>query len=235
MPKETVLNGVKASSPVMVSYIALGIACGIVLNDAGFGLIGILAMSLLVYSGAAQFLAASMVVMGATSPAIILTVFFLNLRHILMAASISKYVKEKSLGFLTLFSQTLSDESFGVNYTNFRDGNWSANEGLVLSVSNYSTWAISTVIGGAIGSQVAINTMIMNYALIAMFTCMMVNQFVSKEYIVAAAVSMISTVTLTILLQNNLSMVLAALIASFVGYGMERRKSKKRGGVLNDD
>lgn len=234
MTKDTIKNGVKASTPVMASYAALGMACGIVLNDAGFGLIGIFLMSLLVYSGAAQFLSASMIVMGATNPAIVLTVFFLNLRHILMAASISGYVKEKSVAFLTLFSQTLSDESYGVNYSRFREGGWTANEALILSLSNYSTWVMSTVAGGWIGSQFTINTLIMNYALIAMFICMMVNQFVSKEYVITAAVAVISTVLLTILLQHNIALVIAALIASCIGYALERKKEMKKRGTEND-
>lgn len=228
MPKNTIVSGIKASAPVMASYIALGLACGVVLQDAGFSLLGILAMSLLVYSGAGQFLAASMVVIGATNPAIIVTIFFLNLRHVLMGASISKYVKQRKLGFLTLFGQTLSDESYGVNYTNFLSGRWTTNEALVLSLSNYSAWAMSTVIGGAIGSQFAINTVIMNYALIAMFMCMMVNQFVSKDYIIAAAIAIVLTVLLTIILQHNISIVLAAVLASCVGYYLERRKEWKR-------
>lgn len=234
MEKETIKNGVKASTPVMASYVALGMACGVVLEDAGFSLAAIAAMSLLVYSGAAQFLSASMIVMGATNPAIVLTVFFLNLRHVLMSASISEYVKKKSLGFLALFSQTLTDESFGVNYTKFREDGWTANEALVLNLSNYSTWAISTVVGGWIGSQLTINTLIMNYALIAMFVCMMVNQFVSREYIVTAVVAVVLTVMLTILLQHNIALVIAALIASCVGYALERKKEMEKGVKENE-
>lgn len=234
MSEETVRNGVKASAPVLATYIGLGMACGVVLYDAGFGLLGILAMSLLVYSGAAQFLSASMVVLGATNSAIILTVFFLNLRHILMAASMSKYVKDKNIGFITLFSHVLTDESYGVNYTKFREGNWSGNEALILSLTNYSGWVIGTVLGGAIGSQFTINTTIMNYALIAMFTCMMVNQFVSKEYIITAGISMVATVILTIVLQHNISLVLGAILASFIGYSLEKRKLAK-GGIRSHD
>lgn len=220
---ERVLSGVKASTPIMASYIALGVACGIVLYDAGFTVLYIFFMSLLVFAGAAQFLAASMTLTGASVAAIIVMVFFLNLRHVLMSASISEYVKKRGIGFLTLFGHTLSDESFGINFSHFQKGGWSPEEALTASLSNYGTWVISTVLGGLIGSQLPINTTIMNYALIAMFLCMMVMQFVSQAHRIAAVVSVIATVILTIILQHNIALVIATLIASFIGYYIENR------------
>lgn len=223
----------KASMPIMASYIALGLACGIVLYDAGFSVLAIFLMSLLVYAGAAQFLAGSMVALGAAVPSVILMVFFLNLRHILMSASISTYVKSKSLGFLGLFGHTLSDETFGINYSRFQKDDWTANEAMVTSLFNYFAWTMSTVLGGIIGSQFAINTLIMNYALIAMFICMMVMQFVSNTHIIVGSVSVVLSVVLTVVLQHNIALVIATVLASFVGYYLEN-KSLEEGVSVND-
>lgn len=220
---ERILSGIKASTPIMASYIALGIACGIVLYDAGFSVLYIFLMSFLVFAGAAQFLAASMTLTGASLSAIIVMVFFLNLRHLLMSASISEFVKKRSLSYLLLFGHTLSDESFGINFSHFQKGGWMPEEALTASLSNYGTWVISTVMGGLIGSQLPINTMIMNYALIAMFICMMVMQFISNAHVIAATVSIVTTVVLTFILQHNIALVIATLIASFAGYYLDNR------------
>lgn len=233
MKNKTIMNGMKASMPIMASYIALGLACGIVLYDAGFSVLAIFLMSLMVYAGAAQFLAGSMAALDAAVPSIILMVFFLNLRHILMSASISKYVKNKSLGFLGLFGHTLSDESFGINYSRFQKEDWTANEAMVTNAFNYSAWTLSTVLGGIIGSQFAINTLIMNYALIAMFICMMVMQFVSKTHIIVGLVSIVFSVFLTVVLQHNIALVIATVLASFVGYYLENR-TMEEGVRVND-
>lgn len=226
METRSFTKGMTASLPIMASYLALGIACGIVLYDAGFSVWAIFLMSTLVYAGAAQFLAGSMVVLGATVPSIIVMVFFLNLRHILMSASISSYVKKKPLSFLALFSHTLSDESFGINYSRFQKGDWTPNEALITNLFNYSAWAVSTLIGGVIGSQFSINTLIMNYALIAMFLCMMVLQFVSKAHVIAGVVSVALSIIFTVLLKHNIALVLATLIASFIGYFIEKKASE---------
>lgn len=223
------ISGLKASSPVMTSYAALGAACGVVLFDAGFSLGEIFLMSLLVYAGAAQFLAASLVVLGASTASIILMVFFLNLRHLLMGVSLSGFLKKQSLGYLGLFSHTLTDESFGINYSRFRDGKWTPREALLISLFNYASWVSSTVAGGLIGSQFPIDTLIMSYALIAMFLCMMVMQFVSKAHVAAALVSGIATIILTIWLQHNIALVLGAVIASFAGYLLDENSPDLKG------
>ena len=224
MTKDTIQSGVKVSLPVMVSYVVLGIACGIVLFDAGFNIIEIALMSGLVYAGAAQFLAASMVAMGASVPSIVIMVFFLGLRHILMSASISRFLKEKSLLYMLVFGHTLSDESYGLNYSRFLEGYWTPDEAMVVGLSNYLTWGLSTVVGGIIGSQLTINTVIMNYALIAMFICMMVQQFISTEHMIAGIASVVLTVILMVILNHNIALVIASIVASFFGYTLEVRK-----------
>ncbi|MER2063245.1 MAG: AzlC family ABC transporter permease, partial [Alkalibacterium sp.] len=178
-------------------------------------------------------LAGSMVSLGAAVPSIILMVFFLNLRHVLMSASMSGFVKNKSLGFLGLFGHTLTDESFGINYSRFQTDDWTANEAMVTSLFNYFAWTLSTVLGGVIGSQFAINTLIMNYALIAMFICMMVMQFVSKTHIIVGGVSVVLSVFFTVVLKHNIALVIATVMASFVGYYIEN-KTLEEGVSVND-
>ena len=74
-----------------------------------FGLI-----SLLLYAGSGQFIAAAMI--GANSPtlAIIFTIFFINLRHLLMSAAISPYFRHLSPFKNILIGSLLTDETFGV-------------------------------------------------------------------------------------------------------------------------
>ncbi|SLC92476.1 Uncharacterised protein [Mycobacteroides abscessus subsp. abscessus] len=52
------------------------------------------------------------------------------------------------------------------------------------------------------------NTVIMNYVLIAMFTCMLVNQFVSKIFVFVGLLSGVLAVILMMVLQHNISLVI---------------------------
>ncbi len=53
------------SMPLCLSYIPIGLACGILLHAAGFSWILTTLVSLLVFSGGAQFMIASMLVANA--------------------------------------------------------------------------------------------------------------------------------------------------------------------------
>lgn len=210
--------------PVALSYIPLGIACGMALQGAGFSSIAILLMSVLVYAGAAQFMAAAMVTGGASVVSVVVMTFFLNLRYLLMSSSISSYLKNKSHAFMLLFGHTLSDESFGVNIHRFSLNNWSAEKGLAANLLGIFAWIGSNVVGSLIGSTLNIHTVVVNYVLIAMFICMLLEQFVTRTHLIVGLTAGVLSVVLKVMLQHNISLVIAAVIASFVGYMLDARQ-----------
>ena len=228
MKKQDWLDGLKVIYPVVISYVPLGLAGGMVLYDAGFNAVTVLAMSLLVFGGAAQFMAASMVSMGASIPAIITMTFFLNLRHLLMSSSMSGFIKKTSLPFTLFFSHTLADESFAINYNQFKNHEWTANKALSINTLAYATWSISTFVGALVGSAWVIDTTIINYVLIAMFISLLVSQFVSKLYVFVGLTAGVLAVVFMILLQHTIAIVIAAIVASFIGYFTEEYLMHKK-------
>src|SRR5699024_5670375 len=147
------------------------------------------------------------------------------LRHLLLSSSISTYLKGKKLPFLLLFSHTTADESYAVNYTEFsKNPAWSPEEGLAVNLSGYSVWVLSTTIGGFLGRLVHIDTVLVNYVLIAMFVCMMVMQWVSAIHIVVSLVTGILSAILLKVLQHNIALVIAAIIGSTIGLLLEKRQ-----------
>lgn len=228
MKKQDWMDGLKVIYPVMISYVPLGLAGGMVLYDAGFNAVTILAMSLLVFGGAAQFMAASMVSMGASIPAIITMTFFLNLRHLLMSSSMSGFIKKTSLPFTLFFSHTLADESFAINYNQFKNHEWTANKALSINILAYLSWSLSTLVGGMIGSAWKIDTTIINYVLIAMFISLLVSQFVSKLYVFVGLAAGVLAVVFTVWLQHTIALVIAAILASFIGYFTDEYLANKQ-------
>lgn len=228
MKRQDWQDGFKIIFPVMLGYIPLGLACGMLLYDSGFNIMAIFLMSLLVYAGAAQFMAASMVVMGATAPTIIIMVFFLNLRHLLMGSSLSKFFKESSIPLILLFSHSLGDEAYAINYNQFQNHKWTQYQALATNLWAYLTWGMSTVVGGWIGSALTIDVTIMNYVLIAMFIALLMSQFVSKLFIFVGLLAGILSVILMELLHHNIALVIAAILASLVGYLIDTQMSERK-------
>lgn len=213
---------------VALSYIPLGLACGIALQRVGFSAWGIAFMSILAFTGAGQFMTSSMLAVGAAAPSIIILNFFLSLRMSLMTSSLSQYVQGKSKPFLALFGQTTADETYGVNNYEFENNpSWTPNQALTSNVIAYSAWILSTAVGGAIGNVVTIPTTIINFLMTAMFINLMISNLVSHTFVVAGFTSGILAILLKLIFENNLALVFAAIIGSFVGYYLETNKKEE--------
>lgn len=213
----------KHSLPITISYIVLGTVFGMVAFEAGFSIFQMTLLSLFVYSGAGQFMIAGMYGSGANILAIIITLLFLNIRFILLSLSSSKYVLNESGIFLFLFGTTLTDESFGVNYTLFEKGIWQPNDALALNLVIYIAWALGTILGGTLVSVLTLDTTLISYGLTALFIFMMASQFISKVYMIAGLLSVVFTVIMMVILQNNIAIVIGSMLASYVGLRLKWR------------
>lgn len=229
MQREDWVKGAKAIAPVCLSYIPMGLACGVLLQQAGYTSLAVFLMSLAIYGGAAQFMIASMTVSGAGVLEMATMVFFINLRHLLMSSSLADKIKDRSIPFSAFFAHIITDESFAINTMQFRnDPEWTSNKGLAASVMAYLTWGFSTFLGAIFSNSLTIPTTVMNFILTAMFVYLLVTQVEDKLLLVTAIVSIILAVLLMILLQNSLAVILASVIASgFGAYVQERRKMRE--------
>src|SRR5512136_676563 len=114
MDKGSFKEGVKAALPIVLGYLPVGVAFGLLARNAGLTLSEVGLMSLLVYAGASQFLAIEMISKGIPNFSIILATFFINLRHILMSSNLSVYLRNVRIPILGLLSAQMTDESYAV-------------------------------------------------------------------------------------------------------------------------
>lgn len=71
-------------------------------------------MSLFVYAGASQFMAANMIASGISSSSIILATLFMNFRHFIMSASIKPRLNMSSKKLYPIIGFFLTDETYSV-------------------------------------------------------------------------------------------------------------------------
>src|SRR5579859_5137140 len=84
-----VLLGAKRTIPLAISAFAIGIVFGVLARQAKLNVLDALLMSGLVYAGASQFVALSLwTAIPFPVTTIILTTFIVNMRHLLMGASL---------------------------------------------------------------------------------------------------------------------------------------------------
>jgi 4-azaleucine resistance transporter AzlC len=220
--KQTFLPGMTAAWPICLGYIPIGLAFGVLAQKAGLGLPEIAMMSIFVFAGSSQFIAVSMLAAGANIASIILTTFMVNLRHLLMSSSLAVFLLGADRAKLSLYAYGVTDESFVVNYSRFKQGGWDLDKALVVNHTANTTWILSTIAGGFGGQFIPEHALGIDYALIAMFICLLVFQFKGKKYLITAIIAGVSAVIFSLLIPGNAYVILASIVAATLGVVFKR-------------
>jgi 4-azaleucine resistance transporter AzlC len=222
-------EGLTAAWPICLGYVPIGLAFGVLARKAGLAPWEIGLMSLFVYAGSAQFIAISMIGSGAAVIPIILTTFTVNLRHLLMSSSLAVYLQRLGIGRLSLYAYGVTDESFALNMARFRDGNWDWQRALVLNQTANLAWIISTIIGGYGGQFIPAGAFGIDYALPAMFICLLVFQIRGGLYVLVAALAGLLAVAFSLLFKDNTYIVAASAAAATIGVFLRRWSQGREG------
>lgn len=115
--KSGAMEGFKAGLPVFVGYFPVAVAFGILAKTIGLSAGDSLSFSVMVFAGASQFMALNLIKTGVAFGGIIFTTFLLNLRHLLMSASLAAKIKGQNRRWLPLVAFGVTDETFAVAAT----------------------------------------------------------------------------------------------------------------------
>jgi 4-azaleucine resistance transporter AzlC len=225
--RKAVKKGFSAAWPICLGYIAIGLAFGVIARKTGLRPLEIGLMSLIVYAGSSQFIAAAMIGAEAGFLPIVLTTFSVNLRHLLMSSSLSPYLRNLSGSRLSLFAYGVTDESFALNVSRFQDGKWGWRQALVVNHSTNLTWILSTVVGGIGGQFIPEGAFGIDYALTAMFICLLVFQLRRIDHVLVALFSGVIAVILSLMIPGNSYILIAAFLSASAGLLLRKTRWRK--------
>lgn len=172
----------------------------------------------------AQFTLASLLVSDAPITSIFMTLFFLELRYALLGSSLSRYMRSESQKSVLIFSASMNDENYAINYLKFvTDKDWSAKDALLVEYYSLASWASGNLLGGLIGSAVQIDLVIVDFALTALFIYMIVMQVRQRLTLFIGILSAGLSIYFLTLVKSTLGIILATVLASFVGFIIENR------------
>lgn len=132
--------------PVILGYIPVGIAYALIARRAGFTVPETCLMSVLVYAGASEMMAAGMYAQGADIAAVILATFILNLRHFIMSACVMNGMKSEKRAFKQLAAFGVTDEVFAI-YTTQKPQQRPGLVFLGMALVSYLSWNVGTLVG----------------------------------------------------------------------------------------
>ncbi len=220
-------EGLGAGWPICLGYLPIGMAFGVLAQKAGLSPFQVGLMSIMVFAGSSQFIAVAMLTGGASAPAIITTTFVVNLRHMLMSSALAVYLRTAHRGLLALYAYGVTDESFAVNLPRFNAGTWSLSRALVVNHAANLTWFISTVAGSLGGRFIPEGALGIDYALIAMFICLLIYQIRKRIHLLTAVLAGLIAVGLALMIPGNTYIVIASIAAATAGVIIQRKVMRR--------
>ncbi|MCL5942426.1 MAG: AzlC family ABC transporter permease [Actinobacteria bacterium] len=224
------LRGAREAFPIVLGYVPIGFAYGVLGRTAGLPLWAIVAMSVVVYAGSAQFIAVSLIAEGASAAALVATTFLVNLRHMLYGSALAHRLASMSRRRIAWLAAELTDESFVLASRAMPHYPAGLPFGFVAGLNGTAqlSWIAGSFLGAAAGSLVGDPLRLgLDYALVAMFLGLLALQTHGRREVATIAVAGGVSLLFQRLGTPTVGVIVATLAASGVGLafvsGAERR------------
>lgn len=194
--RDSVREGFVTCVPVALGVGAYGLVFGVLAREAGLSVVTAVAMSATVLAGAAQFIAVGLGDWPIPVVAIVGTTLVVNLRYLLMGASLRPWLTRLSSRQVYASLFFMADENWALTIKDLRAGN---GHGAFLLGSGLAIWlfwvtatALGAIAGGRIGNP---ETYGLDFILTAIFLALLVEFWDGRAsvapWIAAAAIAVI--------------------------------------------
>lgn len=209
--------------PVLMGYLFLGIAFGVLLNSKGFNAAWAFMMSLLIYAGSMQFVAINLLVSPFQLAAAFFITLMVNARHLFYGLSMLD--RFKALGKLKPYMMfSLTDETFSllssVKAPDHVNPRWFM---FFIALLNQGYWIAGSLIGNIAGSLISFNSTGIDFAMTALFIVIFVEQWEQAKNHVPAMLGIVITALCLILFGSD-HFILFAMAGILVSLSLLRGK-----------
>lgn len=194
--KNELIKGMRANIPLAISAMAYGGVFGVISGNQGVSWAEMLAMNLLLFAGSAQLVMIEMWHSPIPVLAIGLAVLIINMRYLLIGASLQPVFAGRPLWKKALGMHLVADENWAVTIAAHRNGGatptFLIGGGLLLVCA----WSIATLSGNLLGGQiVAPERWGLDFAFVAVFAALTMSLWQGKDdlipWLVAAGLAII--------------------------------------------
>ncbi|PWK10278.1 AzlC family ABC transporter permease [Tumebacillus permanentifrigoris] len=223
-----VIRGMLQALPVVMGYIPVGFAYGVLAGQAHLSLFSTLLMSLIVYAGSSQLIAAGLFASGQPMLSILLTTFIVNLRHLLMSAAISPHLSRWPTLQRLLFALELTDETFALHSLQFAQRVPGARQVFAVNITSHLSWIFGSWLGFVANTLLTdVRPFGLDYALPAMFVALLLLQIQHVKMVVIAVLSGALAVLFNLLGFETWSVMLATVLGATLGVVLETWTNKQ--------
>jgi 4-azaleucine resistance transporter AzlC len=209
------LSIVKVTVPVMMGYIPLGMAFGLLLSSLLIPWYYAFYMSVFIFAGSGQFLALSLFASQATILEIGVATFLLNLRHtfygLAMVSTFKNFSWKKNY---LIFG--LTDETFALLKTREVDEKNREKIYLIITGLNQFYWVLGSVVGAVLGNILPFNYKGIEFSLTALFIVLSIDLYskskLHKPFLISLVIGFLGMLVFPSDKMLVLSLFLAAII-----------------------
>ncbi len=151
------MAGVRAVSPILLGIVPFATISGIAAVEIGMPKGLAIAMSMIMFAGAAQLASVQLLGAGAPGAIVVLTAVVINLRFAMYSASLGPHFQTLSARWKALFAYLLTDQAYAVSIIRFQDGlsavarKWFY---FGAAIALWATWQAGTAAGVFLGATV---------------------------------------------------------------------------------
>lgn len=211
--------------PVAMGYIPLGAVFGFLFVQAGGAWWLAVAASIFVYAGAAQYMMIPMLVAGMSVVSIAVATAIVNLRHVFYGLSLlNRMPQNQFLKWYLIFG--LTDETYSLVTTMPQD--CEPKKMVWVALINQGWWVLGTLMGALIGAQASSHLVGLDFALVALFCVLAVEQWRSRKSSAPLWVALASYAMAYPLLPNH-AMVVSIGLSVTAAVFLQRKNSTHEG------
>jgi len=212
------MAGFKQSVPIAISTLAYGVVFGILSRQVGISLAESLLMSSFVFAGSAQFVVLELWKTPLPVETIILTTLIVNLRHLLMSASLSPWFSRLPPAAMYGSLFFMSDESWALTMSELSRGGRNAAFLLGSGLAIFMAWLSATFVGQTISNSFQDPSIWgLDFAFTAVFITMLGGLWKGKSELLPWGVAAITAVVAAHYLPDKWYILIGGLVGSFVG------------------
>ena len=224
MKKRTVQQAFLKSVPVMAGYLVLGTGFGILMRNAGYGVLWAASMSLLIYAGSMQYVGVGLLTGGASVLTVILTTVMVNARHLFYSISmLGRYRDAGKYKPYMIFA--LTDETYsllcdgevpeGVDANLYR---------FLVSLFNHSYWVAGGILGNLLGAVLPFSTAGIEFSMTALFIASFTEQWLTSGEQLPALTGLFSTLLCLLVFGRESFLIPAMLLITGILTLLRRRE-----------
>ena len=218
-------KAVKMTAPVFFGYLFLGIAFGIVLEQAGFGPGWAFLMSGTIYAGSLQFVLVPLMAAGASYLTVGLMTLFLGFRHLFYGLSFLEEFPALGRGYPYLVF-SLTDETYSVLCSLSPQQRRQKKLVFAVSLLNHCYWVAGSVLGAVAGQLIPLDFTGIDFAMTALFLVILVEQWKGAPSKIPVLVGLGSSLVFLLLLGPD-AFLLPSLIVCAGALLIARRKAER--------